>query len=176
MVYCIESFYPPNDYYLKGINTVLYNYERKNPNAKVLVSTFKEDVTKVIKQNNSFEALLVTDEGYIPEGSRSNVFFVKGEKLFTAPKKDVLLGITRKHVFKICGSLNIKVIEESINKQDLNKLEGAFISGTSVNILPISYIGELKLDSVNNKILTEIIKAYNTLIDEYISNNKNQWI
>lgn len=175
LTYNIESFYPPEDYYKNGIHTILFNYERNNPNAKVLFSSFRDEVGQALKENNAFEALLVNKSGYIPEGSRSNMFFVRGDKVYTAKSSEVLIGITRKHIFNVCNKLNIKVIEESIHIDDLNKLDGGFMSGTSVNVLPISTIDDIKLDSVNNKIIKEVNNGYINMMKEYISNHESEW-
>lgn len=174
LVYFIESFYPPKDYYTNGIHTILFDYERNNPNAKVLFSSFKDEVSKEIKKQGAFEALLVNKSGYILEGSRSNTFFVKDNKVYTAKPKDVLLGITRKHIFKVCKKLNIEIIEESIHTEDLNKLEGAFMTGTSVNVLPISTIGKINLNSINNKLIKEINNYYVKQMENYILKHKNK--
>ncbi len=72
----------------------------------------------------------------------------------------MLLGITRKHIFQVCEELNIKIIEENIHVGDLDKLDGAFMTGTSVNVLPISTIDHIKLDSINNKMIQDINKGY----------------
>lgn len=175
MVYSVESFYPPKEYYDNGIKTILYNHERDNPNAKVQVSSFKDDVAKKMKDADAFEALLVRDDGYIPEGSRSNIFFVKEDSLYTAPKDEILLGITRKHMFKIADMLNIKIVEESIHAEDLNKIDGAFITGTSINMLPISIIDNIEINSAKNKIIGELNKVYMDLIKGYIEKNKDLW-
>lgn len=175
MVVCVESTYPSKEDYENGIKTILYNYERDNPNAKVLFSSFKEDVAKAMKENSAFEALLVRKDGCVSEGSRSNTFFLSGETLYTAPKEEVLLGTIRKYVFQIAESLNIKIVEESINVEDIKKLEGAIMTGTGVDILPISDIGDIKLNSANNNIIKELIKGYNKLVDEYIEKNKDLW-
>ncbi len=176
LIYFIESFYPPQDYYTDGIHTILFDHERDNPNAKVLFSTFKEEVSRELKKQGAFEALLVNKSGYILEGSRSNMFFVKNNKVYTAKAKDVLLGVTRKHIFKACEKLNIKIIEESISKKELHKLEGAFMTGTSVNVLPIYSIDNIKLDSIKNKIIKEINNFYSTEMADYIKNNRQEWI
>lgn len=176
LTYNIESFYPPEDYYKNGIHTILFHYERNNPNAKVLFTSFKDDVSKELKEKKAFEALLVSKSGYIPEGSRSNMFFIKGDKVYTAKASDVLIGITRNHIFNVCNKLNIKIVEESINIEDLSKLDGGFMSGTSVNILPISTIDDIKLDSTNNKIINEINNAYVNQMKDYILKHKNEWM
>lgn len=176
LVYFIESFYPPQEYYKDGIHTTLFYHERENPNAKVLFTSFKDNVSKVIKDNKAFEALLVSKNGYIPEGSRSNMFFVKGDKVYTAPESEVLIGITRKHIFNVCEKLNIKIVEESIHVDDLNKIEGAFMSGTSVNVLPIATIDKIKLNSMSNRIIVEINNSYINRIENYILQHKQEWM
>lgn len=176
LVYNIESFYPPEEYYKNGIHTILFNHERDNPNAKVVATTFREEVAKALKENNAFEALLVSRSGHIPEGSRSNMFFVKGDKVYTAPGSEVLIGITRKHIFNVCEKLNLKIIEESIHVDDIEKLDGGFMSGTSVNVLPISTIGDVNLDSMNNRIIKEINKAYVESMYNYIEEHRKYYL
>lgn len=168
LAYFIKSFYPPDEYYRDGIHTILFHHERENPNAKVLKSSFKEEVANKLEENNAFEALLVNKDGYITEGSRSNMFFVKEKKIYTAPKGAVLLGITRQHIMEVCKELNIEVVEENIHVDDLQTLNGAFMSGTSVNVLPISTIDNIKLDSVNNHIIRKVANGYENKMKEYI--------
>lgn len=176
LVYCINSFYPPKEYYATGIRTILFDYERQNPNAKVLFTSFKNEVAKRLKEKDAFEALLVGKSGYIPEGSRSNMFFVEGDKVYTAPESEVLLGITRKHILKVCKELDIKIIEESIHKDHISKIDGAFMSGTSVNVLPISEIDDFKINSMSNKIILKISRSYNKKMIDYIEIHKDKWI
>src|SRR5665648_285704 len=76
LVYSIQSFYPPKSYYEEGVKTVAFEHTRDNPNAKIQHSDFKERVKEAMDSNNAFEALLVDGEGFILEGSRSNMFYV----------------------------------------------------------------------------------------------------
>lgn len=168
LVFFIKSFYPPEEYYREGIHTTLFHYERPNPNAKVQLRDFKMKIGKKLEEAQAFEALLVNQSGYIPEGSRSNMFFVKGDKLYTAPRGDVLMGITRKQIFQVCQDLGIRIIEENIHVGDLDKLDGAFMTGTSVNVLAISSIDHIRLDSVNNQIIKKINQAYVRRMMDYI--------
>lgn len=176
LTYCINSFYPPKEYYENGIKTILFDYERQNPNAKVLFTSFKDEVAEKLKDKDAFEALLVGKSGYIPEGSRSNMFFVMEGKVYTAPESEVLLGVTRKQILKVCQELEIEVIEESIHKDSINKIEGAFMSGTSVNVLPISIIDGLNVNSMSNEIITRINQAYDKEMEDYINLYKKEWV
>ena len=175
LVYFVDSFYPPKEYYTNGIKTILYKHQRDNPNAKVQREEFRQKVKKAMEEKNAFEALFINDDGHIPEGSRSNVFFVMNKKIHTAPSQQVLLGTTRKYIFNIANILSIDIIEEAIHKDDLEKLEGAFMSGTSVGILPISRIDNMIIESTDNEIIDVLSKSYNELIENSITGNKVHW-
>ena len=168
MIFCIKSYYPNKQMYETGINTIVYHSERKKPNAKVGNNILREKINNELKFKNAFEALLVNNEGVITEGSRSNMFFVKGDFLYTAPSKNVLLGVTRNIVVDICKDLNIKMKEICICENDIHGLDGAFMTGTSVNILPIKSIENYNLNSTYNSIIKKISIEYDNRINEYL--------
>ncbi|MEJ8555411.1 aminotransferase class IV [Tepidibacter sp. Z1-5] len=168
IIFCIKSYYPDKQMYEKGISTILYHSEREKPNAKVGNNKLREKINNELKFKNAFEALLVNKEGLITEGSRSNMFFVKGEVIYTAPSQNVLLGVTRNIVVDICKKLNIKIKENCIYENDIYCLDGAFMTGTSVNVLPIKNIEKCNLNSNCNSIISKIIKEYDKCINEYL--------
>ena len=49
------------------------------------------------------------DDGFITEGSRSNIFMVIGSTVLTSKVENVLPGITRQFIIKTCEKLNIVV-------------------------------------------------------------------
>ena len=161
--------FPTDKDFKEGISTALYNKERKNPNAKVLNNNFRNDLDKFIKEKDIFEAILVDRSGFITEGSKSNIFMVKGDKLITTPSKAVLPGITRKQVIDICNELNISIVEKYISYKDLKKIDGIFISSTPFDILPVKNVDDIKLKSSNNPFIVSIMKKYNEKIDNYIN-------
>lgn len=175
LVYFVDSFYPPKEYYSSGIKTIIFEHERDNPNAKIQKDDFRKKVKEAMDMNDAFEALLINNDGYILEGSRSNMFFVKDNKIFTAPSNQVLLGITRKYIFNIAEILNIDIVEEAIHMDDIKDLQGAFMSGTSVGVLPISRIDTRVIQSTDNEIIKRLNKAYDELIENYIREEKTQW-
>lgn len=167
-LYFIKSSYPEIHDYENGVHTVLYKAERENPNAKVVNQSFKEAVAAVLEKADAYEALLVNERNEITEGSRSNLFFVKGEKVHTSPKGSVLVGITRVSVFELCSSLGIEVAEEPINTDFLNETDGLFMTGTSPKILPIRSVGSTNYDSSHNAVIKRLMGAYDDMIEEYI--------
>lgn len=172
IVYLEQTNFPKEYQYKEGIKTDLFYKERVNPNAKVLNLSFREEVDKFIKEKNIYEAILVDKEGYITEGSKSNVFFIIDKNLYTTPISGVLPGITRSTILDICNENSISVIEESINVEDLNSVKGAFLSSTPFDVLPINEVGNIKLNSAETEIIKYIMKCYNNKILRYIDKNK----
>ena len=57
---------------------------------------------------------------------------------------------------KICEQLGIPIMESPINMEDIDRIKGAFITGTTVDILPIGSINKIKMQS-NHIIIKNII-------------------
>ena len=171
--YFIKHRYPLDEMYVKGVETILYHGERKNPNAKVINLTFREKVDEKIIAAQVFEAILVDNNGNITEGSKSNIFMIKGNDVITAPIKDVLPGVTRDIIIELLKKLLFNVVERNVNYKEILKMDALFITGTSPKVLPISKVDETEFSSTNNPILIRVIIEYNKLIEKYIKNNKD---
>lgn len=167
-VYFVPSYYPDLSVYKKGVGVFLYHVERHNPNAKILDMKLREEIEAIKKESNSYEALLVNKEGNVTEGSKSNLFFIKDNKVITAKDKDVLKGITRKKVLDLMNFYKIEHIEKDIKEYEINSFDGAFITGTSINILPISNIGEKEFNLKEVPLIFEMINHLNEMINNYI--------
>lgn len=171
-LFFIKSKYPTSTDIENGVPTILFYGERNNPNAKTTDLSLREKINLEISKNNVYEALLVNRDNEITEGSRSNVFFVKNDKLFTSPAKDVLPGVTRGCIMDICTDLRYEVSEKTVNVDSLGEIDGLFITGTSPQVLPISYVDDIKYSSSTNLIINEIRKAYENLVKDYINLHK----
>jgi branched-chain amino acid aminotransferase len=92
---------------------------------------------------SAYEAILVNEMDQITEGSRSNIFFVKNDKLITAPDNLILNGITRKYVIQICKENKIDVVFECVRASEIRNYDAAIMTGTSPMVLPYSCINEV---------------------------------
>ena len=170
-VFSIKHNYPNENLYKTGVKTILFHGERTNPNAKVVDSSFREKVTEEINKASAFEAILVNNSGFITEGSKSNIFLIKEDKLYTSPLEDVLPGVTRGRIINLAKSLGIKVEEKNINYKDIENFDAMFISGTSPKILPISSVDNIQL-SIDNEMMQVLIKEFNEEIKKYVNKSK----
>ena len=166
-IFFTQSIYPPKSYYEEGIATGLFRIERLDPNIKLVRSDYQKAVLQERADKDVYELLLVDGNEEITEGSRTNVFFVKGKELYTPPAKAVLLGIVRKKVFEICEKRQIPINETAIPVEWVKDAEGAFVSGTGNNVLPISKIGTAAIPTMNNPIVQTIMADYAEMVSVY---------
>ncbi|MBD5639842.1 aminotransferase class IV [Clostridium botulinum] len=174
LCYFLKHNYPEDIEYKRGVKAILYHGERENPNAKVINMDFRKIVGEKIKEEKAYEAILVDRNGYITEGSKSNIFMIKDGKVITAPIEKVLPGITRQNIIDVCKNLNLKFEEEKVHYKEIYKLEGLFISGTSPKVLPIKSVDEIEFKSSDNKLILSIIEGYNKAIEEDVKGYKNK--
>lgn len=162
MICFIESFYPPQKWFLEGIDIGILDIKRDNPNFKIYNELYKKKVDNYLMENNYFETLIVNN-GFITEGSRSNVFFIKKETVITPPLCQVLPGITREKVFGILKELKYSLEERNVEALEIEFFDGVFITGTSIDVLPIKAVLNKTFNTSNNGIYNKIYKSYNKL-------------
>ncbi len=166
--YSIPTHYPSQEDYLNGVDTKSYYAKRSNPNAKVANIALNSAIQQEISKHKVYEILLLDHNGNITEGSRSNIFMVKGERIFTAPLQNVLPGITRSVVLRLCQKLGYSIIERKVAIEELADVDAVFLTGTSPNVLPIRSIDQFSFDSAANPAVKSIMQGYDKLISDYI--------
>jgi branched-chain amino acid aminotransferase len=90
-------------------------------------------------ENGFDEAILLTQDGHVSEGSGENIFLISGGKLITPPTfNNILVGITRDTVIKLAkNELGMDTIERQVDRSELYLAEECFFTGTAANIAPI---------------------------------------
>jgi len=112
------------------------------------------------------EALMLTVDGLIAEGTVSNLFFVSGGELMT-PALDlgVLPGVTREAVMEAASRAGVPVRECRLTLDDLDDVEEAFYTNSNVVIMPIASIDARRFDASGATIL-RLQSEVATLIEE----------
>lgn len=173
LFYFIQSQYPSKEVFSQGIHTVTAKIERLNPNVKSYQKEFKDNISKIMKENNAFEAILINNDGTVSEGSRSNVFFVIGNKLVTSPDHKVLLGVTRSKVIELCQKNSIEVQRRVIKFEEIKNFDGAFITGTSNDVLPIKTVDHILYNSSENELVRRVSGLYLSEVRKEIDGGKS---
>jgi branched-chain amino acid aminotransferase len=88
------------------------------------------------------EALVLTNEGHISEGSAENVFMVRDGVLITPSiTENILEGITRRTVIELAQKeLGLQVVERPIDRTEVYLCDELFLSGTAAQITAITRV------------------------------------
>jgi branched-chain amino acid aminotransferase len=163
-MYRIPHNYPNEADYREGVPVVTLRASRENAEIKYIHSELREVTNQLIHEQGVYEVLLIDKDEYITEGSRSNVFFIRENKLYTAPLPHVLPGTTRKRVLELCMAENIPVIEQRVAYPDIRLMQAAFLTGTSPLVLPIRQIDRLTMLDAHDPLLQRLMERYFSLL------------
>lgn len=163
-LFLIPTSYPTGEQYQNGVATDLLPAVRKDPHSKIWNQELRDAADKKIHEEGLFEVILTDPENCITEGSRSNIFFLRGNTVYTTPADAVLLGVTRTRILEACISSGLSVREEIIRTKDLPSFESAFLSGTSPKVLPVASIGSISMD-VHHPLLRIIMELYDRVCE-----------
>ncbi|MBC8441830.1 MAG: aminotransferase class IV [Deltaproteobacteria bacterium] len=126
----------------QGIDIITVQDERwSNCDIKTVQILFNAMAKQKAKDQGAFDAIFISKDGIVREGTSSNFFLVKDGGLITHPlTKNILPGITRMVVMDLARNLGIKAEEKFLSKTDLFSAEEAFLTGTVTEILGIKTI------------------------------------
>ena len=110
-------------------------------------------------------ALLLDPDGFIAEGTGSNFFVVKDNRLLTPEPRNVLRGTRRKYTMELGRKLGLEVIETNLNAYDASTADEAFVTSTAFTLMPCVKVNGCVLgDCTTGPITKKIIQAWNELV------------
>ncbi|MEW5872188.1 MAG: branched-chain amino acid transaminase [Chloroflexota bacterium] len=100
-------------------------------------------------QSGFDEALVLTQEGHVSEGSAMNIFLVRDGKVFTPPvTENILEGITRRTAVELLrNELNVEVIERPIDRTEVYLGEEFFMTGTAAQVTAVTRVDHRPIGS-----------------------------
>jgi branched-chain amino acid aminotransferase len=108
--------------------------------AKVTGLYVNSALAKTEAQLNGFdEAVMLTHDGHVSEGSGENIFLVHRGRLITPPDSDnILVGLTRASVITLAREeLGIETVERSIDRSEVYAADECFMTGTAAHVSPV---------------------------------------
>jgi branched-chain amino acid aminotransferase len=111
-------------------------------------------------RNDKDEALMLTPEGYIAEGSGENLFVVRDGELLTPPKASVLEGITMDSVKEIAEDKGYDLSHEEMTRDQLIRADEAFFTGTAAEVTPIASVDGKQISDGRGPITEELQSTY----------------
>jgi branched-chain amino acid aminotransferase len=123
-----------------GANTI--------PHAAKATGIYLNSMLAVVEANRAGydEALLLTDDGFVADGSGENVFVVKDGAISTPPlSTSILPGITRATLIEIAQDLGYTVAERNLIRTDLYLADEVFMTGTAAEVTPIRSVDDQEI-------------------------------
>ena len=108
------------------------------------------------------DSILLDTRGYVAEATSSNVFWVRGGKLFTPSLScGILAGITRAVVAEIAREQNTSVVEGEFELDELRTAEEAFLTSSTWELAPICSLDDTTLgDTTPGSVTKHFIELY----------------
>jgi branched-chain amino acid aminotransferase len=148
-----------------GITAKISSWERIGPNVIPHVAkatgVYLNSMLAVTEANRAGydEAILLTGDGFVADGSGENVFIVRNGELYTPDlSTSILPGITRDAVIQIAQDLGYTVHQKSLIRSDLYLADEAFMTGTAAEVTPLRAVDDVEIGV--GPITLEIQEAY----------------
>ncbi len=118
------------------------------------------------------EALVLTDDGHLSEGSAENLFMVRDGVLITPPvTENILEGITRRTIMHLAREeMGLEVLERPIDRTEIYICDELFMTGTAAQVTAITKVDHRPVgEGVMGPITAELRRLYDDLVRGKIS-------
>jgi branched-chain amino acid aminotransferase group I len=160
--------------YESGFKAVL-SFLRRNsqsPLSRLKSTCYMENVLArtAARATGCDEAIFLNEQGYLAEGSSTNIFLVSNGELITPCfESGVLPGITRDAVLEIARTSNIKATERWVQLNELIEAQEAFLTNSILELMPLVSVESRPIGSGKpGKLTKDLLFAYRKLVDEAV--------
>ena len=121
------------------------------------------------------EAIMLTQDGNVSEGTGENLFLVSGGAIHTPPVSDNnLVGITRDSAMPLAREeLGLEIIERTIRRSELYLADEVFLTGTAAHITPV---GSLDNRPIGDGGVGAVTRKLSDLYLELIRGNNPKYV
>ena len=152
-----------------GIRCMVSSWRRIDDNvaparAKITGIYVNSALAKTEAMENGFdEAIMLTHDGHVCEGSAENIFLLRDGKVSTPPTSDnILEGLTRLAMIELLRKeFDIEVVERSIDRSELYIADEIFLCGTGAQISPVIDVDRRPIgDGQVGPVVSQLQKLY----------------
>jgi len=167
-----------------GIRCMVSSWRRIDDNAaparaKITGIYVNSALAKTEAMENGFdEAIMLTHDGHVCEGSAENIFLLRDGKVFTPPTNDnILEGLTRLAVIELLRKeLDMEVVERSIDRSELYVADEILLCGTGAQISPVIDVDHRPIgDGQVGPVVSRLQKLYFDIVRGR-SNKYRSWL
>jgi branched-chain amino acid aminotransferase len=161
----------PEECYREGVVIVLAKTRRLDPAALSPAAKSANYLNSVLAKGEAddagaFDAIMLNADGFLTEGSVTNLFMVQGGKLLT-PSVDsgILPGITRATVLELARDVGAEPTETALKSEDLLGSDEVFLTNTTAEVMPVVKVGDAQIGAgTPGGVTRELHRAYRELV------------
>jgi len=160
---------PPEEVYSKGFSAVISSIPRnsRSPLSRLKTTNYLESILSKREAitAGADEALCLNEQGFLAEGSMTNIFLVKDGVLHTPDiSSGILPGIARGTVMELASDLGIRVMEGDIPPEELFSAQEAFLTNSMIEVMPLTIVeGKAIGVGTPGEITVNLMEAYHQL-------------
>lgn len=160
----------PQELYEEGLNVITVATRRNIAEAlepKIKSLNYLNNIHAKIEANRAgvLEAIMLTNQGYICEGTGDNIFiYRKGELLTPPPYLGILEGITREAIIELAKQEGIPLREVPFTRHDLYVSDECFLTGTAAEVIPVIEVDQRQIgDGKPGPVTCRLIELFRNL-------------
>jgi D-alanine transaminase/branched-chain amino acid aminotransferase len=163
-------YHAPDVSFDKGVKLILFEHQRFLPEYKSINYLPGVWLQPLLESKGAVEPLYHFN-GMLSETARANIFLVKDGVLIT-PGKDILFGVTRKHLLKMARE-SFNVEERDVRVEEIFSADEVFMTGTSKHVLPVTQIDdEVIAHGSPGPVTMRLMEGFGRYVYSYQKQNK----
>lgn len=163
----------------KGLHVCVSSWRRADdtmapPRAKITGLYVNSALAKSEAIQNGYdEAILLSHDGHVAEGSAENIFLVRRGVLYTPdPSQNVLEGCTRRAIMDIARDFGIEVVERSIDRGELYSADEVFFTGTAAGV---GYVASIDRRVVGDGTMGPVARRLSEFYERIVTGRESRY-
>jgi branched-chain amino acid aminotransferase len=151
----------------EGISLMTCPYVRELPDVKSTNYLKVLSLRPKLREAGAADVLYY-DGTHISESSRSNLFIVDPEGIIRTPSRNILRGVTRKHVLELARQ-NFDAVEEDVTLEQVRNAREVFMTSSTKGVMPVTLIdGQAVGNGLPGEVARVLQEAFEVHVEAYI--------
>ena len=166
-----QKLVPPTpESYQRGYSAVLSAYRRnsRSPLSRLKSTSYLENflARQEARAAGVNEVVILNEQGFVAEGSSTNIFLISGQTLLTPSlESGVLSGITREAVLELAQTMGITSLVRQVQLGELIKADEAFLTSSTIEIMPLTQLDNKPIGSGKpGPVTKQLMSSYQALV------------
>ncbi|MFQ6039619.1 MAG: aminotransferase class IV [Candidatus Poribacteria bacterium] len=161
----------PEELYQNGAAAIVSDIRRnpQSPIPKLKSLNYLENILARFQSRDvgAQESIFIDTNGYVAEGTMSNIFFVKSGELYTPSTEcPILPGVTRAVVLQIASKADITIWEGRWKLEQLLAADEAFLTNSLMEVMPLTQIDSVYInDGKPGNMTRELMTLYKRQVE-----------